>query len=100
MNNKLDSIKDTSLHSLVVGADEAASWIKDGMTLGLSGFTRAGDAKAVPFALVDRAKNEKFKVNIFTGASLGSDIDKLMSEAGYCKYTFPFQADTCYAQKY
>ncbi|MGR5874676.1 hypothetical protein ACT7DH_13015 [Bacillus pacificus] len=28
------------------------------MTLGLSGFTRAGDAKAVPFALVNRVKND------------------------------------------
>ncbi|MGQ0454065.1 hypothetical protein ACT4UM_18530 [Bacillus sp. SS-TM] len=26
------------------------------MTLGLSGFTRAGDVKAVPFALVNRVK--------------------------------------------
>ena len=51
----LDRIKDTSLHSLVVEAEEAASWIQHGMTLGLSGFTRAGDAKAVPLALVERA---------------------------------------------
>ncbi len=29
---------------------------ENGMTLGLSGFTRAGDAKAVPLALVERAK--------------------------------------------
>ncbi len=93
MNNKLDRIKNTSLHSLVVGADEAASWIKDGMTLGLSGFTRAGDAKAIPFALVDRAKNEKFKVNVLTGASLGSDIDKLMSEADIVNIRSPFQAE-------
>ena len=63
------------------------------MTLGLSGFTRAGDAKAVPFALVERAKNEKFKVNVFTGASLGSDIDKLLSEAGIVNKRLPFQAD-------
>lgn len=93
MVNNLSRIKDSSLHSLVVGADEAASWIQDGMTLGLSGFTRAGDAKAVPFALVERGKNEKFKVNIFTGASLGSDLDKLLSEAGIINKRLPFQAD-------
>lgn len=93
MEKNLERIKDNSLHRLVVGADEAASWIQDGMTLGLSGFTRAGDAKAVPFALVERAKKEDFKVNIFTGASLGSDIDKLLSEAGIINKRLPFQAD-------
>ena len=93
MFNNLDRVKDTSLHNLVVGAEEAASWIQDGMTLGLSGFTRAGDAKAVPFALVERAANESFKVNIFTGASLGSDIDKLLSESGIVHKRLPFQAD-------
>ncbi|QFG00933.1 acetyl-CoA hydrolase/transferase family protein [Psychrobacillus glaciei] len=93
MIKNLERIKDNSLHSLVVGANEAASWIQDGMTLGLSGFTRAGDAKAVPFALVERAKKEDFKVNIFTGASLGSDIDKLLSEAGIINKRLPFQAD-------
>lgn len=93
MEKNLDRIKDGSLHNLIVSADEAASWIQDGMTLGLSGFTRAGDAKAVPFALVDRAKREDFKVNIFTGASLGSDIDKLLSEAGIINKRLPFQAD-------
>lgn len=93
MFNNLDRVKDISLHNLVVGAEEAASWIQHGMTLGLSGFTRAGDAKAVPFALVERAANESFKVNIFTGASLGSDIDKLLSEAGIVHKRLPFQAD-------
>ncbi|TQR10352.1 acetyl-CoA hydrolase/transferase family protein [Psychrobacillus soli] len=93
MEKNLERIKDSSLHDLVVQAENAASWIRDGMTLGLSGFTRAGDAKAVPFALVERAKKEKFKVNIFTGASLGSDLDKVLSEAGIINKRLPFQAD-------
>ncbi|WP_204273959.1 hypothetical protein, partial [Stenotrophomonas maltophilia] len=40
-----------SLLDKVVSADEAATLIHDGMTVGMSGFTRAGDCKAVPFAL-------------------------------------------------
>ena len=67
----MNRIRIEKLRDLVVTPEEAASWIKDGMTLGLSGFTRAGDAKAVPMALVKRAETEKFKVNVFTGASLG-----------------------------
>lgn len=86
-------IKDERLLNRVVSPEKAASWITDGMTLGLSGFTRAGDVKAVPMALIDRAKNEQFKVNIFTGASLGSDIDRLFSESGMIHKRLPFQAD-------
>ncbi|MGE8204893.1 acetyl-CoA hydrolase/transferase family protein [Heyndrickxia sp. NPDC080065] len=86
-------IRDPRLTDRIVTAKEAASWIKDGMTLGLSGFTRAGDAKAIPIALVERAKYEQLKVNVFTGASLGSDIDKLMAEAGMVHKRMPFQVD-------
>ena len=94
MENNLDRIRDQRLKDRVVTPEEAASWIQSGMTLGLSGFTRAGDVKAVPFALVNRVKNdESFKVNVYTGASLGSDVDKLFAEAGILGKRLPFQAD-------
>ena len=93
MDKNLELIRDARLRDRVVTPEEAASWIEDGMTLGLSGFTRAGDVKAVPFALIDRAKLESFKVNIYTGASLGSDVDKLFAEAGILIKRLPFQAD-------
>ncbi|WP_370514499.1 acetyl-CoA hydrolase/transferase family protein [Alteribacillus sp. YIM 98480] len=86
-------IKNQRLQERMVSEETAASWIKDGMTLGLSGFTRAGDAKAVPSAFVDKAKKDNMKVNVFTGASLGSDIDRLMAEAGIIHKRLPFQAD-------
>ncbi|KZE37521.1 acetyl-CoA hydrolase [Bhargavaea cecembensis] len=92
-NIQLDRIENEALRNRVVTPEEAASWIGDGMTLGLSGFTRAGDVKAVPFALVDRAKENGFKVNVFTGASLGSDVDTLFAEAGIVNKRIPFQAD-------
>ncbi|MDH7998730.1 acetyl-CoA hydrolase/transferase family protein [Bacillus cereus] len=94
MENNLDRIRDQRLKDKVVTPEEAASWIENGMTLGLSGFTRAGDVKAVPFALVNRVKNDtSFKVNVYTGASLGSDVDKLFAEAGILGKRLPFQAD-------
>ncbi|TWT06607.1 acetyl-CoA hydrolase/transferase family protein [Planococcus sp. CPCC 101016] len=99
MDKKLRRIKAIELQNRVVSADEAASWIEDGMTLGLSGFTRAGDAKAIPYALVRRAETEQFKVNVFTGASLGSDVDKLMAEAGIVHKRLPFQADPAMRRK-
>ncbi|HSJ37473.1 MAG TPA: acetyl-CoA hydrolase/transferase family protein [Planococcus sp. (in: firmicutes)] len=99
MKQQLHRIAATELQDRVIPAVEAASWIQDGMTLGLSGFTRAGDAKAVPLALVERAELESFKVNIFTGASLGSDIDKLMAKAGIVGKRLPFQADPTMREK-
>ena len=89
MDNKLGRVKIQTLQNNIMTAEGAAEMIKDGMTLGLSGFTRAGDVKAVPVALADRAKTEDFKVNVYTGASLGSDVDKLFAEAGItcrCSY--------------
>ncbi len=94
MENYLDRIRDSRLKDRVCTPEEAAASIENGMTLGLSGFTRAGDVKAVPIALVNRVKDEEnFKVNVYTGASLGSDIDKLFAEAGIIGKRLPFQAD-------
>ena len=59
----------------VVSAQEAAALIEDGTVVGMSGFTRAGDAKVVPVALAERAKNEQIKIDVYTGASLGPEVD-------------------------
>src|SRR5699024_8278898 len=93
MKDTTKRIRDKRLVDRVVSAEEAASWITDGMTLGLSGFTRAGDVKATPMALIRRAQHETFKINVFTGASLGSDIDQLMSDSDMIHKRLPFQAD-------
>lgn len=93
MEKQLTGYLPDVLQERIVSAEEAASWIKDGMTLGLSGFTRSGDAKEVPLALVERAKKFPLRVNVFTGASLGSDIDKLFAENDMLLKRLPFQAD-------
>lgn len=77
----------------VVPAEEAAALISDGDVVGMSGFTRAGDAKVVPMALAERAKNEKFKIDIYTGASLGPEVDKYLAEAGAIRKRGPFIGD-------
>ncbi len=82
-----------SLWGRVVGAEEAALHIRDGMTVGMSGFTRAGDAKVVPLALAERATEEKLKITLITGASLGSDVDRTLATAGVLARRLPFQAD-------
>lgn len=89
----LDRIRCAKLRNRVTGAAEAASWIKDGMTVGMSGFTRAGDVKLVPAALAERARHEPLKITLLTGASLGNDTDKLLTEAGALSRRMPFQVD-------
>jgi succinyl-CoA:acetate CoA-transferase len=88
-----DRIKAPALWSKVVTPEEAALHIHDGMTVGMSGFTRAGEAKAVPLALAERGKRENIKITLLTGASLGNDLDKTLAEAHVLARRMPFQAD-------
>lgn len=88
-----DRIRLNTLLGKVMSPDEAAMLIKDGMTVGMSGFTRAGDAKAVPLALAERAAREPLHITLMTGASLGNDNDKLLTQAGALARRLPFQAD-------
>ena len=89
----LHRIRHKPLRERVVSAEEAASLIRDGMVLGMSGFTRAGEAKAVPLALAERAKAQPLKVTLMTGASLGNDLDKTLAEAKVLSRRIPFMSD-------
>ncbi|QFR32256.1 acetyl-CoA hydrolase/transferase family protein [Ancylobacter sp. TS-1] len=88
-----ERIRQPSLWEKIVSAEEAAAYIRDGMTVGMSGFTRAGEAKAVPMALAARAKTEPLKITLITGASLGNDLDKQLAEAHVLSRRIPFQSD-------
>ena len=89
----MDRIRLASLHDKVISAEQAAAFIEDGMTVGMSGFTRAGEAKAVPLALVKQAQANPLKITLITGASLGNDLDKQLTEAGVLARRLPFQVD-------
>jgi succinyl-CoA:acetate CoA-transferase len=88
-----DRIRHPLLRERITSAAAAAALIEDGMTIGMSGFTRAGDAKAVPLALADRARHDPLQITLMTGASLGSDVDKILTEAGVLARRLPFQSD-------
>lgn len=76
-----------------MSSEQASLLIKDGMTVGLSGFTRSGDAKVVPLALADRVQKsgEQLKINLITGASIGDEVDGVLAEAGLIHKRLPFQ---------
>ncbi len=88
-----DRIRHPALRQRIVSAETAAALIGDGMVVGMSGFTKAGDAKAVPLAMAARARRDPFKITLITGASLGHDIDRMLTEAGVLARRLPFQAD-------
>lgn len=70
-----ERIRQFPLPDRIMSADQAAL-LKDGMVVGLSGFTRAGDAKAVPLAMAERAKRDPLQITLITGASLGKNVDR------------------------
>jgi succinyl-CoA:acetate CoA-transferase len=94
-----DRIRLARLRDKVMSAEAAASLFEDGMTVGMSGFTRAGDCKAVPQALADRARLHPMKITLMTGASLGNDTDKILAEADVISRRLPFQVDDTLRRK-
>ena len=95
----LDRIRHSGLHARITSAEEAALLIEDGMTVGMSGFTRAGDCKSVPAALARRAEREPLSITLITGASLGHDTDKMLAQANALARRMPFQVDTTLRRK-
>jgi succinate CoA transferase len=78
-----------------ITAAEAASMIKNGDSIGLSGFTPSGAAKATTKELAEIAKAEhekgnEFKVSVFTGASTGQSTDGVLANAGALKFRAPY----------
>ncbi len=78
-----------------ISAAEAASLIKHGYNIGLSGFTPAGTAKAVTAELAkiaeaEHAAGRPFQVGIFTGASTGDSCDGVLSRAKAIRYRAPY----------
>ncbi|MFC1489229.1 succinate CoA transferase [Thermodesulfobacteriota bacterium] len=78
-------------------AEEAVSHIKNAETISFSGFTPAGAAKAVPAALVKRAREEHdkgrpFRIRVLTGASSGRIIDDELARAEAIEWRAPYQS--------
>ena len=51
-------IRHSELHDKIMAAEEAVQFIKPHMTVGMSGFTRAGDSKAIPIALAAKSATQ------------------------------------------
>ncbi len=79
-----------------ITAEEAAQMIKNGDTIGLSGFTAPGTPKAITEAIGAKAAKEHaegrpFKVNLFTGASTSDHVDGILSRENAINMRAPYQ---------
>ena len=92
MNKRL---RNECAFSLICSAEDAANMIEDGMAVGISGFTNAGYPKAVPHALAEQAKaGRKVTIDLYSGASVGPEVDTELTEAGVIGKRIPYQTNS------
>jgi acetyl-CoA hydrolase len=78
-------------------AEEAAGHIRHSQTVGFSGFTPAGAAKAIPLAIACHAEREHaaardFQIGVLTGASTGPSLDGALASAHAISFRTPYQS--------
>lgn len=83
----------------VLTAAEAASIVKNGYTVGISGFTPAGSPKAVTVEIAklaeeEHAKGNPFQINVLSGASTGDSCDGVLARAKALRYRAPYTTNT------
>ena len=86
------------LRKKIMSADDAVAFIHNGHTVGMSGFTGAGYPKAIPGALVEKAKalhssGQDFRINLWTGASTAPELDGMLAEVEGINMRLPYQSD-------
>lgn len=89
----LSRIEDKSLLSKVCDAKTAAAMIGAGDILGISGFTPCGYPKITIHELAERMKETPFQVDVWTGASTGTQIDRELVLAHGVRFRTPYQTN-------
>lgn len=88
-----DRIRYRPLRDKITDPSTAGRIIEDGTNLFISGFT-AGYPKQIPRELVRRAaQGEKFKINLYAGASTGDQVDGVLAQAGLVAWRRPYMSD-------
>ena len=88
-----DRIRYAPLLDKITSAEEAASFIKNGDNIFISGFT-AGYPKLIPRELARRAAaGEKLTINLYAGASTAEQVDGVLARAGVVGWRRPYMSD-------
>ena len=88
-----DRVRNKDLQAKIVSAEEVAAYIKPGMSIGMSGFTASSYPKAIPLALAERMKKEPFKIDLWTGASTGPELDDTLAAVHGIAKRLPYPTD-------
>ena len=83
-----DRIENDELRKKIISANAAAKMIKEGMTLGFSGFTAAGYPKEIPLAIA--TQGTATGLTVIAGASAGDELDGALARAGLVARRTPF----------
>jgi acetyl-CoA hydrolase len=93
-NELLQRIRQKDLQAKVMKAEETIPLFRNGMYLGFSGFSE-GHPKLVPNLLADYVEKKglagKMRFNVYTGASIGIDVDDRWAELGMLDRRWPQQ---------
>ena len=89
----LSRIEPKELLDKVCDGKTAAAMIQPGDILGISGFTPCGYPKITMHELAERMKQTPFQVDIWTGASTGSQIDGELVEVNGIRNRMPYQTN-------
>lgn len=86
-------LRNPELFKKVVTPAEAAGLIQDGMNVGVAGFTPSGYPKKTTLALAEAIKNgKKCRINIWSGASVGPEIEEALAAVGGVASRQPYYA--------
>jgi len=88
----MDRIRNEAIRAKLTTPEIAASYIKDGMTVGVSGFTSIGYPKAVPAELAKRADaGEQLGITLITGGNVG-ELDTILARANVIRRRYGYQS--------
>jgi acetyl-CoA hydrolase len=90
----LERIRHEGLRSKITTAEATVAFFENNMYLGFSGFSE-GHPKLVPAVLADHVERSglagKIRFNVYTGASIGIDVDDRWSRLGMLDRRWPQQ---------
>ncbi len=94
----MSRIFNENLRSRIMTAEDAASLITSGSTVGMSGFTGSGYPKSVPLALAakieaEHAAGNPFHLRVWTGASTGPELDGALARVNGIEFRLPYNSD-------
>ncbi|MCC8059509.1 MAG: acetyl-CoA hydrolase [Clostridiales bacterium] len=90
----MNRIRNDAVRAKVTTVQDAASYIKNGMTVAASGFTAIGYPKAIPAELARRAEaGEELGITLITGGNVGDQLDGVLARAGVLRRRYGYQSN-------